>query len=127
MVDMSATLLHHGHIRILKKASNYGTVMVALAKDKEIKKFKGYFPEMNYFQRKEILESIRYVYKVVPSNFFIDNKFLNKYKIDLLIHGSDNKNKISKKKILIFKRTKGISTNLLRKKAFKIFRNIKKK
>ena len=32
---MSATL-HHGHIRILKKASELGTVVVALTSDKEI-------------------------------------------------------------------------------------------
>ena len=124
MVDMSVTLLHHGHIRILKKASHYGQVIVALTKDKEIKKFKGYKTEMNFFQRKEILESIRYVRSVVPSNFIINNKFLSKHKIDLLIHGHDNKNKIDKKKIIILKRTKGISTSLLRKK---VLQNVKKK
>ena len=124
MVDMSVTLLHHGHIRILKKASHYGQVIVALTKDKEIKKFKGYKTEMNFFQRKEILESIRYVHSVVPSNFIINNKFLSKHKIDLLIHGHDNKNKIDKKKIIILKRTKGISTSLLRKK---VLQNVKKK
>ena len=42
LVDMSATLLHHGHIRLLKKASKYGKVIVALTTDKEIKKSKGY-------------------------------------------------------------------------------------
>ena len=67
MVDMSATLLHHGHIRILKKASKYGKIIVALTTDKEIKKFKTYKPEMNYSQRKEVIQSIRYVNKVVPS------------------------------------------------------------
>ena len=124
MVDMSATLIHHGHIRLLRKANNYGKVIVALTKDKEIKKFKGYFAEMNYFQRKEVLESIRYVHKVVPSNFMINDKFLNKHKIDLLIHGNDNKNTIDKKRLLILKRTKGISSSLFRKK---IQNNVKKK
>ena len=38
LVDMSATLLHHGHIRLLKKASKFGKVIVALTTDKEIKK-----------------------------------------------------------------------------------------
>ena len=102
MVDMSVTLLHHGHIRILKKASHYGQVIVALTKDKEIKKFKGYKTEMNFFQRKEILESIRYVHSVVPSNFIINNKngFLAKnyaeWKKNLieLIDDSDKRAKI---------------------------------
>ena len=127
MVDMSATFLHHGHIRLLKKASKYGRVIVALTKDKEINKFKGYFPEINYLQRKEILESICYVYKVVPSNFIINYEFLKEHKADLLIHGNDNKNKLNKKKILIFKRTSGISSSLLRKKILKIIKNVKKK
>ncbi|MBM4230175.1 MAG: cytidyltransferase, partial [Gammaproteobacteria bacterium] len=29
MVDMSATLIHHGHVRLLKKASEHGRVIVA--------------------------------------------------------------------------------------------------
>ena len=127
MVDMSATFLHHGHIRLLKKANKYGRVIVALTKDKEIKKFKGYFPEINYLQRKEIVESICYVYKVVPSNFIINDEFLKKNKADLLIHGNDNKNKVSKKNTLIFKRTGDISSSLLRKKILKNFKNVKKK
>ena len=92
-----------------------------------LKKFKGYFPEINYLQRKEILESICYVYKVVPSNFIINYEFLKEHKADLLIHGNDNKNKLNKKKILIFKRTSGISSSLLRKETLKIIKNIKKK
>ena len=34
---MSATLIHHGHIRLLKKASEFGSVIVALTTDEEIK------------------------------------------------------------------------------------------
>ena len=40
LVDMSAVLIHHGHIRLLKKAQKYGEVIVALTTDKEIKKKK---------------------------------------------------------------------------------------
>ena len=47
MVDMSATLIHHGHIRLLKKASEIGDVVVALTTDDEIKQKKGYTPELN--------------------------------------------------------------------------------
>ena len=42
LVDMSATLIHHGHIRLLKKASKLGEVVVALTTDEEIIKHKGY-------------------------------------------------------------------------------------
>ena len=37
MVDMSATLIHHGHIRLLKEASKLGKVIVGLTIDEEIK------------------------------------------------------------------------------------------
>ena len=37
MVDMSATLIHHGHIRLLKKAAEIGEVVVALTSDDEVK------------------------------------------------------------------------------------------
>ena len=36
LVDMSATIIHNGHIRLLKKASKLGKVIVGLTKDKEI-------------------------------------------------------------------------------------------
>ena len=41
MVDMSLTLLHHGHVRLLKNAKRYGYVVVALTTDEEIKNKKG--------------------------------------------------------------------------------------
>ena len=52
LVDLSATILHHGHIRLLKKASKFGDVIVALTSDKEILFKKGYLPELNFKQRK---------------------------------------------------------------------------
>ena len=122
LVDMSATLIHHGHIRLLKKASNYGKVIVALTKDNHIKKFKGYNPEIKFRFRKEILESIRYVDSVISSEFYIDDNFLKKYKIDYLVHGKDNKNSIESKNLKIFSRTKNISSTILRKKILKIMK-----
>ena len=95
LVDLSATLIHHGHIRLLKKASKYGKVVVALTSDEEVKKYKGYNPELNFNKRKEILESIKYVDKVIKSQWIIKDNFLKKHKINYLVHGSDNRNKVS--------------------------------
>ena len=122
---MSATIIHHGHIRILKKAYELGNVYVALTSDKEIKKYKGYLPELNFNQRKEIILAIKYVTKVIKSNWIIDDNFLKKHKISLLIHGNDNSNKVGKDRIKILKRTKGISSNMIRLKAKKILTIIK--
>ena len=38
LVDMSFTIPHHGHIRLIKKANKLGKVIVALTSDSEIKK-----------------------------------------------------------------------------------------
>lgn len=119
MVDMSATLLHHGHIRLLKKAKEYGYVVVALTLDKEIKKIKGYWPELNYHERKELLEAIRYVDEVVPSNWIIDNAFLSNHRIDHLVHGDDNSNPVSVDKLLILPRTNGVSSTAIRERVIK--------
>ena len=124
MVDMSATIIHHGHVRILKKASQLGKVIVALTSDIEIQKKKGYKAELTFQQRKEILESIKYVYKVIESPWLIDNDFLVKNKIDYLVHGSDNSNLVSPKKVIIFNRTKNISSSILRGKVLKAIYDI---
>lgn len=127
LVDMSCTLLHHGHIEILKKASKLGKVIVALTTDKEIKKKKGYIPEINYKNRMKILRSIKYVNKVVPSKWNINDNFVKKYKIDFLVHGKDNKNCVKNVRKKIFNRTKGISSSQLRYKAYKIYKLINEK
>ena len=124
LLDMSATLIHHGHIRLIKKASKYVNVIIALTKDSEVNKYKGYTPELNFKHRKEILQSIKNVHKVVASDFMIKDNFLKKLNIDILVHGDDNINKVSKKK-KIFKRTNGISSTLIRKKACKNLKKIK--
>ena len=121
MVDMSVSILHNGHIRILKKAKKLGYVIVALTTDKQIKKHKGYHSELNFNQRKEILDSIKYIDKIVPSKWLIDEKFLDLHKIDLLVHGNDNPNKISQKRLRIYKKTKNISANKIRRKIYKNF------
>tara|TARA_Y100001968_G_C19187972_1_gene633759 strand:- start:127 stop:543 length:417 start_codon:yes stop_codon:yes gene_type:complete len=114
LVDMSATLIHHGHIRLLKKAKELGDVIVALTSDEEIIKYKGYTPELNYEQRKEILDSIIYVDRIIKSPWLINNKFFVDSGADFLIHGNDNSNEVDKDKLILFERTKGISSSLIR-------------
>ena len=126
MVDMSATIIHHGHIRLLEKASKYGDVIVALTTDDEVLKHKGYLPELEFNFRKEIIESIKYVKEVVPSSWKLVDDDLKKNQIDLLIHGDDNTNDIDEKKLLILPRTKGVASRELRKKSATIAKKIKK-
>jgi len=115
MVDMSATIIHHGHIRLLKKASKYGKVIVGLTTDEEVLLKKGYQPELDFKYRKEVLEAIRYVDEVVAVPWALDNATLEEHNIDLLVHGDDNSNNVKKEKLLIFPRTEGISSTDIRK------------
>ena len=121
-VDLSATLIHHGHIRLLKKSSKFGKVIVGLSTDKEIKKFKGYYPELNFNQRKEIISSIKYVDQVIPSNWLISNSFLIRNKINVIVRGHDHRKDKFSIKTIIFPRTKGISSKKIRVKASKILK-----
>ena len=114
MVDMSATLIHHGHIRLLKRASELGSVIVGLTTDQEIIDKKKYKPELSFKYREEILRSIKYVSDVVPTPWLIDKNILNEHEIDILIHGDDNSNQINKENLVLTPRTKGISSSDLR-------------
>ena len=115
LVDMSATIIHHGHIRLLDKASRLGSVIVALTSDDDLSKVKKIPFILNFDQRKEIINSIRYVDEVIESPWLISNEFLLKNNIDYLVHGSDNSNDILEKKLIIFPRTEGISSSMIRK------------
>ena len=57
-VGMSADLIHPGHINLLKKASEYGNVIVGLLTDSAIAKYKR-LPFMSFDQRKEVIENIK--------------------------------------------------------------------
>jgi len=114
MVDMSCTLLHHGHIRLLRKAADLGRVIVALTTDDEILTKKGYTPELSFEERKEILLAIKYVWDVIPSKWLLDDDYIRENKIDILVHGDDNSNEITACELVIFPRTQGVSSTEIR-------------
>ena len=57
--------LHFGHLLLLKDASNYGKVIVALNSDEWVMKNKGHLL-FDFDTRKSILEECKYVSKVIP-------------------------------------------------------------
>ena len=127
MVDMSATLLHHGHINLLRKASDIGSVIVGLTKDSQILQCKGYIPELCYEHRAEILRSIKYVSEVVEVDWMVDDATLIKHKIDYLVHGDDNSNPIDPAKLISFPRTTGISSTQLRESSLRSIFSVRNK
>lgn len=84
-------LLHYGHINLLRRAKQFGDyLIVALSTDEfnwEQKRKKSFFP---YDQRKQLLESIRYVDLVIPEETW-DQKTsdVREYHIDTFVMGDD--------------------------------------
>lgn len=87
-LGMSADLLHNGHINIIKKASQLGSVIVGLLTDTAIASYKR-LPYLTYEQRKEIIENVKGVEKVVPQYTLDYTENLKKYKPDIVVHGDD--------------------------------------
>ena len=63
-VGMSADLVHPGHLNIIKEAAKLGQVTVGLLTDQAIASYKR-VPFMEFEQRKQVIESIKGVAKVV--------------------------------------------------------------
>ena len=78
---MCADILHNGHINILKEASKHGYVIVGLLSDEAISDYKR-TPFMSFQQRKEILESLKFVDTVVKQNTLDYTENLVKLKPD---------------------------------------------
>jgi len=87
-VGMSADLIHPGHINILKSASKLGDVVVGVLTDKAIASYKR-LPFMNYEQRKDVVENIKGVSKVIPQNTLDYSDNLNLIRPDIVVHGDD--------------------------------------
>ena len=58
-------LFHPGHVKFLRRCSFLGDVTVALNTDHFVSLYKGVEPVMNWFERRALLESCRYVKAVV--------------------------------------------------------------
>lgn len=127
-VGMSADLVHPGHLNILKIAAEHGEVVVGLLTDKAIASYKR-IPYMEYEQRKQVVESIKGVSRVVPQETLDYVPNLREYKPDYVVHGDDWKEGVQREtrqkvidalaewggKLVEVPYTKGISSTQLNK------------
>ena len=112
-------LLHYGHLEILKRASLLGNkLIVGLSTDK-FNVIKGKTRVLPYQKRKELIESLDYVDKVIPENNW-DQKVtdIKGNNIDIFVIGDDWEGKFDELKdfceVIYLPRTKGISSTKLR-------------
>lgn len=85
---MSADIIHQGHINLLKIAKKYGKITVGLLTEKAISSYKN-VPYLNFNQRKIIIESLKYVSKVIPQKTLDYTPNLLSIKPDYVVHGDD--------------------------------------
>ena len=67
-------LLHYGHINLLKRAKAYGDYLIVGLSTDEFNAGKGKKAYFSYDQRKELLESLRYVDLVIPEQTWEQKK-----------------------------------------------------
>ncbi len=87
-LGLTGDVIHPGIINILKEAQKYGEVLVGLLTDSAIAEHKR-LPALNYEQRKEVVENLKGVSKIVPQEEWSYVPNLKKYKPDAIIHGDD--------------------------------------
>jgi len=112
-------LLHVGHVRLLERAKALGDhLIVGLSTDEfnEIKHKSSFLP---YDQRKEILEAIKYVDKVIPETCWEQKVAdVQEHGVDVFVIGEDWAGEFDFLKehceVVYLSRTKDISTSFLK-------------
>ena len=112
-------LLHYGHINLLKRAKEMGDYLIVALSTNEFNKIKGKDCFFSFEQRKQLLESIRYVDLVIPENNW-EQKIpdIKEFKIDIFVIGDDWEGKFDFLKeyceVKYLSRTPEISTTRIR-------------
>lgn len=115
-------LLHYGHINLLRRAKALGDYLIVVLSSDEFnwkeKHKKTYF---TYEQRKQLLESIRYVDLVIPeTNWQQKRSDVHEYHVDTFVMGDDWKGKFDFLKeegveVVYLPRTPEISSSQMKK------------
>jgi len=95
-VGMSADILHHGHINIIKESAKLGDVTVGVLTDEAIASYKR-LPYLTYPERKVVVEGMRGVTQVVPQETLDYRPNLEKYRPNFVVHGDDWKTGVQSK------------------------------
>lgn len=86
--SMCCDFVHVGHIRIINQSLKYGKLVVGLMTDEAICSYKR-VPMLSYDKRKEVVESIKGVWKVIPQNTLSYKENLLMLKPDVVTNGTD--------------------------------------
>lgn len=91
----STEIIHGGHIEIIKKAQELGSLIIGVLSDEAISSFKR-FPVVSYEDRRALYESLSGVEKVVDQATLSYRDVLLELKPDYVVHGDDWREGIQK-------------------------------
>lgn len=108
-------LLHHGHIRLLKRAKALGDHLTVAISTDEFNLGKGKVCTYSFDERAYIVEAIKYVDHVIPETTWEQKiKDVQAHNIDIFVMGDDWEGKFDFLKdyceVIYLPRTEGIST-----------------
>jgi len=114
-------LLHIGHINLLKRARALGDKLIVGISTDEFNLLKGKKSVFSYNERKQILESIRYVDLVIPEdNWEQKTSDISSNEVNIFVMGDDWEGKFDELKelceVIYLPRTADISTTYLKNK-----------
>ena len=95
-VGMSADLVHPGHLNIIEKARQLGEVVIGLLTDEAIASYKR-VPYMTFEQRRQVMENIKGISRVVPQATLDYVPNLEMLRPDYVVHGDDWKEGVQRK------------------------------
>lgn len=90
-LGITGDIIHPGIINIIKEGAKLGELTIGLLTDSAIASHKR-LPYLSYEQRKQVVEDIKGVARVVPQEEWSYVPNLKKYKPAFMIHGDDWKN-----------------------------------
>ena len=134
LVQGAFDILNYGHVETFRFAKSHGDfLIVALNSNSLIKDYKNRQAVMPWWHKKRIIESIRYVDKVVKADDFSPLKLLKKHKIDVYITTEEWVNTKAKEMdymresggiTVISPRMKGVSTTKIKERLLKEYLDV---
>ena len=118
-------LFHIGHLKLLKRLKALGDELIVAVSTDEFNEIKGKKTIIPYDQRAEIIESIKYVDRVIPENAWEQKlEDVKKYDVDVFAMGHDWEGKFDFLKehceVVYLSRTRGVSSTGLKQQLNKI-------
>lgn len=111
-------LLHYGHVLFLQRAKELCDYLIVGLSTDDFNKIKGKKSFLNYEERKQLLESIKYIDQIIPEECWEQKPLdIEKYKVDIFVMGDDWIGKFDDLdcRVIYLKRTESISSTKIKK------------